>query len=78
MALSTDMYACAGALLMEDSQPEDDVAEKPYRAGLARAAADESDVRRAEGARDMEELLGIEGNAARLYFGAFAGMLKAA
>jgi CRISPR-associated protein Cas1 len=33
---------------------------------------------RAEGARDMEELLGIEGNAARLYFGAFAGMLKAA
>jgi CRISPR-associated protein Cas1 len=32
---------------------------------------------RAETARDMEELLGIEGNAARLYFGEFSGMLKA-
>jgi len=31
---------------------------------------------RAERAADMEELLGIEGNAARLYFGEFAGMLK--
>ena len=27
-------------------------------------------------ASDLEELLGIEGTAARLYFGAFAGMLK--
>ncbi len=32
---------------------------------------------RAEQARTMEELLGIEGNAARLYFGDFAGMIKA-
>ncbi len=32
---------------------------------------------RAETAREMGELLGIEGNAARLYFGDFAGMLKA-
>ncbi|HWB87251.1 MAG TPA: CRISPR-associated endonuclease Cas1 [Bryobacteraceae bacterium] len=32
---------------------------------------------RAEEARTLEELLGIEGNAARLYFGEFAGMLKA-
>ncbi|HLI84099.1 MAG TPA: CRISPR-associated endonuclease Cas1 [Bryobacteraceae bacterium] len=32
---------------------------------------------RAEEARSLEELLGIEGNAARLYFGAFAGMIKA-
>jgi CRISPR-associated protein Cas1 len=31
---------------------------------------------RAEGARDLEELLGIEGNAARLYFGDFSGMIK--
>ena len=33
-------------------------------------------VGRAERARDLEELLGIEGNAARLYFGEFAGMIK--
>jgi CRISPR-associated protein Cas1 len=32
---------------------------------------------RADGAVSAEELLGIEGNAARLYFGAFDGMLKA-
>ncbi len=31
---------------------------------------------RAEEARSLEELLGIEGNAARLYFGDFAGMIK--
>lgn len=31
---------------------------------------------RAEKAASLEELLGIEGNAARLYFGAFAGMIK--
>jgi CRISPR-associated protein Cas1 len=30
----------------------------------------------AEGAGSLEELLGIEGNAARVYFGAFAGMIK--
>jgi CRISPR-associated protein Cas1 len=30
----------------------------------------------AERARDLEELLGIEGNAARIYFGEFAGMIK--
>lgn len=33
-------------------------------------------IARAEQARDFDELLGIEGNAARLYFGHFAGMLK--
>jgi len=32
---------------------------------------------RADSAASPEELLGIEGNAARLYFGAFDGMLKA-
>jgi CRISPR-associated protein Cas1 len=32
---------------------------------------------RAEAASRLDELLGIEGNAARLYFGAFDGMLKA-
>lgn len=32
---------------------------------------------RAELVRSMEELLGIEGNAARIYFGEFAGMIKA-
>ena len=32
---------------------------------------------RADAAESVEELLGIEGNAARLYFGAFEGMLKA-
>jgi CRISPR-associated protein Cas1 len=32
---------------------------------------------RADAADSVEELLGIEGNAARLYFGAFDGMLKA-
>ena len=32
---------------------------------------------RADTAESAEELLGIEGNAARLYFGAFDGMLKA-
>ena len=32
---------------------------------------------RAEGADSLDQLLGIEGNAARLYFGAFAGMIKA-
>ncbi len=32
---------------------------------------------RAEVAQDAEELLGIEGNAARLYFGSFSGMIKA-
>jgi CRISPR-associated protein Cas1 len=32
---------------------------------------------RAEGAAEMEELLGLEGNAARAYFGAFSGMIKA-
>lgn len=31
---------------------------------------------RAEGAASLPELLGIEGNAARLYFGGFGGMLK--
>lgn len=31
----------------------------------------------AEAARSLEELLGIEGNAARIYFGGFAGMIKA-
>jgi CRISP-associated protein Cas1 len=31
---------------------------------------------RAESAGSLEELLGIEGNAARLYFGEFAGMMK--
>lgn len=31
---------------------------------------------RAEEAESLEELLGIEGNAARLYFGDFAGMIK--
>lgn len=31
---------------------------------------------RAVGAESLEELLGIEGNAARLYFGDFAGMIK--
>jgi len=31
---------------------------------------------RADSARAVDELLGIEGNAARLYFGAFAGMIK--
>ena len=31
---------------------------------------------RAEGGRSLEELLGLEGNAARLYFGDFAGMIK--
>ena len=34
-------------------------------------------VERAERAETLEELLGIEGNAARLYFGDFAGMIKA-
>jgi CRISPR-associated protein Cas1 len=32
---------------------------------------------RAEEAQNVEELLGLEGNAARLYFGDFAGMIKA-
>lgn len=32
---------------------------------------------RAEGARTLDELLGIEGNGARLYFEDFAGMIKA-
>jgi CRISPR-associated protein Cas1 len=31
---------------------------------------------RAEAAADIQELLGIEGNAARLYFGDFSGMIK--
>ena len=31
----------------------------------------------ADEAQGLEELLGIEGNAARIYFGAFAGMIKA-
>lgn len=31
----------------------------------------------AERARSLDELLGIEGNAARIYFGEFAGMIKA-
>jgi CRISPR-associated protein Cas1 len=31
---------------------------------------------RAEGAGSLEELLGIEGNAARIYFGEFVGMMK--
>ena len=34
-------------------------------------------VSRAGAASDIEELLGIEGNAARVYFGEFSGMLKA-
>jgi CRISPR-associated protein Cas1 len=33
-------------------------------------------IARAEQARDFEELLGVEGNAARLYFGHFGGMIK--
>lgn len=33
--------------------------------------------KRAESAGDLPELLGIEGNAARLYFGSFAGLIKA-
>jgi CRISPR-associated protein Cas1 len=33
---------------------------------------------RAEAAKSAEELLGVEGNAARLYFGDFAGMIKTA
>jgi CRISPR-associated protein Cas1 len=39
--------------------------------GLKQAAED------AERAKDAETLLGIEGNGARIYFGAFAGMIKA-
>ncbi len=39
-------------------------------AGLKRMAES------AERARNLEELLGLEGNAARIYFGSFAGMLK--
>ncbi|HEU0120874.1 MAG TPA: CRISPR-associated endonuclease Cas1 [Bryobacteraceae bacterium] len=31
----------------------------------------------AEEAKDLDSLLGVEGNAARIYFGAFAGMIKA-
>jgi CRISPR-associated protein Cas1 len=31
----------------------------------------------AEEAQGLDELLGVEGNAARIYFGAFAGMIKA-
>jgi CRISPR-associated protein Cas1 len=34
-------------------------------------------IERAERARGLDELLGIEGNAARIYFGDFAGMIKA-
>jgi CRISPR-associated protein Cas1 len=46
---------------------------EPKRATLAgmKEMAD-----RAEGASSLQELLGIEGNAARLYFGDFAGMVK--
>src|SRR6266852_5273454 len=33
-------------------------------------------IERAERARGLDELLGIEGNAARIYFGDFAGMIK--
>jgi CRISPR-associated protein Cas1 len=46
---------------------------EPKRQTLAglKAMAD-----RAEGAATLEELLGIEGNAARLYFGDFGGMIK--
>ena len=43
----------------------------PTLAGLKEMAE------RAEARRSLEELLGIEGNAARLYFGEFAGMIKA-
>jgi CRISPR-associated protein Cas1 len=46
---------------------------EPNRATLA-ALKDMAD--RAEGAESLDELLGIEGNAARLYFGDFAGMIK--
>jgi CRISPR-associated protein Cas1 len=42
-----------------------------WLAGLKQAAED------AERAKDAETLLGIEGNGARIYFGAFAGMIKA-
>ncbi len=42
-----------------------------WLAAMKRAAEE------AETAREMETLLGIEGNAARIYFGAFAGMIKA-
>jgi CRISPR-associated protein Cas1 len=33
---------------------------------------------RADGCRSIEGLLGLEGNAARLYFGAFSGLPKSA
>jgi CRISPR-associated protein Cas1 len=42
---------------------------------LLRGMKDMAD--RAEAAGSAEELLGVEGNAARLYFGAFSGLLKA-
>jgi CRISPR-associated protein Cas1 len=46
--------------------------------GAPKSALDELEqaARRAEEAEDLEELLGIEGNAARAYFSAMPGMLK--
>lgn len=44
---------------------------RPSLYGLQRLAE------QADAARSLDELLGVEGNAARLYFGEFAGMLKA-
>jgi len=45
-------------------------------AGSAHRAGMKEMADRAEGAGSLEELLGIEGNAARIYFGEFAGMMK--
>ena len=60
----------------EDPQPADAAAAQPCRAAARCAGTVEGPCARAEAAAALDQLLGIEGTAARLYFGAFAGMIK--
>ena len=57
----------------EDPQSEDAVAAEPCGAEAGDAGGLKEMAERAERAARLEELLGIEGNAARLYFGEFRG-----
>ena len=60
----------------EDSESADDAAAEPCRAKRQTLAGHERDGGAGGARENLEELLGIEGNAARLYFGDFAGMIK--
>jgi CRISPR-associated protein Cas1 len=60
----------------EDSQSTHDVAANHVEPTAESLTGLKQMVERAERASGLDELLGIEGNSARIYFGDFAGMIK--